>query len=216
MFGRNAWSRRWLGFAIVLSSSACGNVEQAKDVEVDQSHGGESALQPGDGSDPTPPTCEAYCDSVMSACAGNEAVYVSQSVCLAVCARFEPGEAAEPTGNTLACRALHATLAEHDPARECSAAGPGGGDRCGSDCEAYCALFSRICPELAAEQASVADCRASCAGLVDQPNLDLTRDHGGDTVECRLVHVSAASVGPIPHCEHARLAPTAPWCVEAD
>lgn len=91
---------------------ACGNVEQAP--PLDQSHGGESALEPSD--DPAmPSTCDEYCDSVMSACQDEHAVYASREVCLAMCSLFEPGDAAEPIGNTFACRAQHARLAERDP-----------------------------------------------------------------------------------------------------
>jgi len=216
MVGRNtsSSSRGRLGLSLVLWLNACGNLEQAK--EVDRSNGGESALQPS-GPDPTAPSCDEYCDKVMSACDREHAVYASRALCLAVCALLDVGDAVEPVGNTLACRVMHAKLAERDPDVECSAAGPGGGNRCGSDCEAYCALYAQVCPEEAGAQArDVAQCVTSCGALVDQQSFDVTRDHGGDTIECRLVHVSAASVAAIPHCEHARLEATVPWCVDAD
>lgn len=194
-------------------SIGCGNVERPGDVR--RSSGGDFALEPNARAPASPSSCDEYCDSVMSACQEQHSVYASLQMCLAVCAMFEPGSAEDPTGNTFACRALHAQLAQAQPEQECSAAGPGGGERCGSDCDAYCSLYPRVCPEEAHEQASdEADCLASCAALVDQPSLDVQRDHGGDTIECRLVHLSSASVMPSIHCAHARLEPSVPWCID--
>ena len=198
---------------LVALSIGCGNVEQARDVG--QSSGGESALEPKEGEPPSPSNCDDYCDSVMSACQQQHTVYGSLTMCLAMCALFEPGTAVDPTGNTFACRARHARLAQAEPEQECSAAGPGGGEGCGNDCDAYCSLYPKVCPDEAGEQASdEADCRASCAALVDQPNLDVQRDHGGDTIECRLVHLSSATIMPSIHCAHARLEPSVPWCID--
>jgi hypothetical protein len=151
----------------------------------------------------------------MQACVGDNAVYVNVDVCMAVCATLEPGEGTAPEGNTVACRAARARLAYDAPDTECRAAGPGGSDRCGSDCEAYCAIYPRLCPDEASAHGTEADCLTSCEALVDQDRFDVVADHGGDTVECRLVHASAAALEPALHCAHARLEPTEPWCVTA-
>jgi hypothetical protein len=201
-----AWSA--LGALLVY---ACGNVEHP--AEPVTPNGGEPPLETED-TTPESMTCEQYCEAVMQACEGDNAVYVNVAVCLAVCAQLEAGDALEPHGNTLACRAAHARLARSEPDAQCAAAGPGGAGSCGSDCEAYCALYPRICPDEADAQGS-ADCLVGCEALVDQDRFNVVADHGGDTVECRLVHVSAAAIEPSVHCAHARLEPTEPWCVSA-
>jgi len=50
----------------------------------------------------------------------------------------------------------------------------------------------------------------TCAGT-----YDVVRDHGGDTIECRLVHTSSATVLPKDHCPHAPIRPSQPWCINA-
>jgi hypothetical protein len=157
-------------------------------------------------------SCADYCDTVMSACTGQNAVYASGATCLAVCALLEPGDPEEPSGNTFACRNFFAQNAEREPDDYCSSAGPGGDGTCGSDCEAYCALFSQVCPDEAEEQGTDS-CVDQCGALPDHRGFDVVGDHGGNTVECRLVHVSSASLSPAEHCQHAQLLPTQPWCV---
>ena len=186
----------WLGLLLALS---CGNADKDSD-------------KGGTASEPATTTCASYCDRVMSACSGDNAVYINDEECLAVCALLEPGGSDESEGNTVACRTARARLAEREPEAYCSAAGPGGNDDCGSDCEAYCALYSQVCPTEAEAQGTDI-CIEQCATLVEQPGFDLIGDHQGDTVECRLVHVAAASLSPTEHCQHAQLSPTQPWCV---
>jgi hypothetical protein len=182
----------------LLLALSCGNAEEADDDETTT----ESAKG----------ACSEYCDGVMSACSGDNAVYVNLDACLALCALLEPGDPAKATGNTLACRAAEANLAEREPDSHCAAAGPGGSDTCGSDCESYCAMYPQVCPA-EAEAQGTETCLDQCRTLVDQPSFDLIADHGGDTLECRLVHLSSAVLHPTDHCQHAQLAPTEPWCV---
>jgi hypothetical protein len=117
--------------------------------------------------------------------------------------------------NTMVCRAkeaLHATQIEPDV--QCPFAGPGGADTCGSNCESYCYLMSRACAMFPQFQND--DCVTKCGALRDlteetlkpgESSLDATRDHEGDTVQCRIVHVASATVAPETHCWHAQLAP---------
>jgi hypothetical protein len=51
--------------------------------------------------------------------------------------------------------------------------------------------------------------------LDDQATFNVVADHGGDTVECRLVHVSSATLKPDDHCAHAPIRPSEPWCTGA-
>jgi hypothetical protein len=185
----------WLVFLMALS---CGKAEKADEDETTT----ESAKA----------ACSEYCEGVMSACTGANAVYVTADACRALCALLEPGDPAKATGNTLACRAAQASLAEREPDAHCAAAGPGGNDTCGSDCQAYCAMYPQVCPA-EAEAQGTDTCLDQCRMLVDQPSFDVTADHGGDTLECRLVHLSSSVLQPAAHCQHAQLAPTEPWCV---
>jgi hypothetical protein len=162
--------------------------------------------------DTTEPECQSYCADVMEACQGELAVYVSVEQCLALCEGFEPGDPFNSAPhNTLACRAREADAAKYKPAQHCPSAGPGGAGVCGSDCDAYCQLFPQICPA-DFEYTSETDCLKGCQGLTDQDRFSAQDDHGGDTVECRLVHLAAAAVYPLEHCQHALVEPTEPWC----
>jgi hypothetical protein len=155
--------------------------------------------------------CKDYCAVVMSNCSGDNSVYTTEELCLGVCAELEPGDPNEPSGNTVACRVQQADFAAREPADHCKAAGPGGNDVCGSDCDAYCALYPKVC-RTNYEYLSTADCLKACSGLTKQDSFNVVTDHGGDTIECRLVHVSSATVKPDEHCPHALIPPTQPWC----
>jgi hypothetical protein len=161
------------------------------------------------------PACESYCDDVMEFCVGPDAAYSGRETCLGTCAKLDPGDSLEPAGNTLACRAAQAKLAGSvgEPAIYCQRAGPGGDDTCGSNCESYCQLMERSCPT---QHKDVPGCVAKCEALNDVNRFDVIEDHGGDTLQCRLVHVSSATVEPEDHCPHAQFRPTEPWCIAKD
>jgi hypothetical protein len=165
---------------------------------------------------PTPvdsPECVHYCDAVMSACTGNFAAYTTRTTCLGACRSLPPGDPLEPTGATVACRTRQAELAAstREPAAYCPQAGPGGAGVCGTNCTAYCALLASACPK---EFGVMPNCPLACAALKDTGKLDVVANHEGDTIQCRLVHVSSATVEPRSHCPHSALAPTE-WCIEA-
>lgn len=169
--------------------------------------------------------CKEYCTTVMANCTGTNKVYSTKETCYGVCAKLPPGEQAEPYGNTVLCRLNEAKAAGDptagEPKTHCPAAGPGGnspgaGENCGTNCEAYCYLMQRVCPK---DYESVPDCVDKCAALKDTGSFDVAANHSGDTLQCRLVHVSSATGGPAAnaeHCPHARFRPTDPWCVEKD
>jgi hypothetical protein len=191
-------------FALLLCLS-CGSVKKAEDTGAEGGAGGSVSEQE------TAP-CADYCDKVMAVCVGEHAVYASHAACLALCGLLDTGDFGEPAGNTLACRSSNAIAAEREPNDYCAAAGPGGNGTCGTDCETYCALYPQVCPAEADAQGTES-CVEDCQALVDQPGFDVVADHGGDTVECRLVHLTSATLQPAEHCQHAQLAPTQPWCV---
>lgn len=156
--------------------------------------------------------CTSYCDTVMEACRGDNAVYNARETCLGVCALLPQGDRLEPgTGNTVACRMRQAELAlEIEPAAHCRNASPGGHGVCGTNCEAYCSLLEDSCPN---EYRETEDCLRTCAGFEDRGILDVLTDHDGNNVQCRLVHVSSATVQPEEHCRHSRAYPTE-WCID--
>lgn len=172
-----------------------------------------SAGAAGGGSMPVDPIvarasqlCLDYCNTVQTSCTGKSAQYASQIACLAVCEQLPPGTAGAMAGNTVQCRVGRAKLAATtgEAANYCFSAGPGGGGVCGSDCEGYCTLMTAKCTQLG----TLSQCEASCSIVPDLslPPTNLRYDasqQSGDSLQCRLFHVSAANVDPVGHCAHA-------------
>lgn len=185
------------------------------------SAGGPSAGGTGGAAATEAPLCERYCDTVATACTGANEQYASLDACLAVCERLEPGAPGDLPGNTVECRLARAELAQRtgEAANYCYSAGPGGAGACGDDCEGFCALMAETCP---AAMGSFAECLPACEAV---PNLSGAPDfvtyntavQDGNSVQCRLFHVTAATLDPIAHCVHAAgLAPCATPAATAD
>jgi hypothetical protein len=141
--------------------------------------------------------------------------------------------------DALRCRqdkadALANTLAV-DRVAECQAAGPGGQTApiesgCGTLCDAYCTLMAGVCPRTSltsteggtavadgpTASTDPAECLRICNDLSKLPNKDsynaadgIPRSGDGNTVQCRLWHIGAASLSTKSastdsiHCEHA-------------
>ncbi len=186
---------------LLLAMGACQAIAGIEDRRLDPSQQSEASAQ-----------CSAYCDTVMDVCRGEDAVYTTPELCLAVCALLDPGDPVEPVGNTVACRQQQAKAAELEPAEHCRYLGPGGNGKCGSDCDAYCELFPTVCPDYVKYE-TTASCLKACRGLIDQDSFDVEADYDGDTIECRLVHLTSATLRPKEHCPHAPLVPGGPVCV---
>ena len=150
--------------------------------------------------------CLDYCNTVQASCTGKSAQYASQVACLAVCEQLPPGNAGAMTGNSVQGRIGRAKLAATtgEPGDYCFSAGPGGAGVCGTDCEGYCILMTAKCRQLG----TLDQCEASCS-IVPDLSLPPTNLHydasqqSGDSLQCRLFHVSAANVDPVGHCAHA-------------
>lgn len=158
------------------------------------------------GSSPSTASCARYCSIVNGSCTGPDQQYASDAACLAVCGALPWGGASDSSGNTVQCRLVRAELASTtgEPSDYCYAAGPGGGGVCGSNCEGYCALMTATCSELG----SVRECLEACAAVPDLtrgPSMRpaATMLQSGNTLQCRLFHVSAATLDPSGHCPHA-------------
>ncbi len=153
----------------------------------------------------TSESCVEYCDTVMEACTGELAVYTTRRTCIDVCNALDPGTDTEPAGNTVACRKRQANLALQGEAGEfCPDAGPSGGAACDGPCPAWCQLLSEACPE---DHEALSDCESSCPALEDVGTFNVDEFYTGDTIQCRLIHVSAAFDDDV-HCEHAKFQAT--------
>jgi len=154
--------------------------------------------------------CRDYCTLVQQSCVGTNAVYATEATCLGICALLPAGDPNEPAGNTVACRISQAGLAQttNEPESYCPAAGPAGAGACGTSCESYCLLYTGACK-------AQDDCVDKCKGLEDTKSFDAAANYNGDTLQCRLVHTSAATVNPDEHCVHAQLRANGP-CLDPD
>jgi hypothetical protein len=91
-----------------------------------------------------------------------------------------------------------------EPGDYCFGAGPGGAGICGSDCEGYCTMMTQKCTQFA----NLSQCLTACAVVPDlsRPPMNLRYDSSqdsGNSLQCRLFHVTAASIDPGGHCVHA-------------
>lgn len=176
---------RTLILASLVVAAGCGNdkVPQAADDPVD-------AAVVVDAPDDEPLTldCASYCNGILNACGGEVAQYDSVQECLGVCEHFDAGELGDDLGNTLGCRVHHTELARLDPATHCEHAGPSGGSMCGDICDGFCAVAPAVC----GAQYSAQNCDDRCAALTSEPRYSVNST--GDTVECRLYHLTKATV----------------------
>ncbi|HEX6765335.1 MAG TPA: hypothetical protein VF103_07650 [Polyangiaceae bacterium] len=204
---------RALVTAAVLSATALGCV-QIMDIE-DATCDPVVAACPNETSALTPSAlCEEYCDTVMDACPGDASVYSGSELCLDVCKQLPPGSEGDTFTNSVQCRLEQARTVKKQNGTDlsqCPAAGPGGeaklddgGPLCGSACEAFCSIYMRVCTD--AEQFKVfadeKECLDDCATVPDLGGYS-TAISEGNTIQCRLWHVTAAADDPYPHCNHA-------------
>jgi hypothetical protein len=76
------------------------------------------------------PNCELYCEAVEAVCTDDNAISFPES-CEASCADFPLGDPSATSGNSLACRIYHATVAgKSEPEVHCPHASPDGGGVC--------------------------------------------------------------------------------------
>jgi hypothetical protein len=173
--------------------------------------GSEAAGTAGSSDEPVAPNpgdtlCGRYCASLSLNCIEGNQQYASEMACLAVCAVLEPGAPGDASGNTVECRLGRAELAGStgEPSNYCFSAGPGGAGVCGSNCEGFCRIMTATCSELGTN----AECLETCSLVPDRslpPESEPynTASQAGNSLQCRLFHVSAASLDPPGHCAHA-------------
>jgi hypothetical protein len=159
---------------------------------------------PGGGPDMNtaqPATCAAYCATIEANCTTANDQFSTAADCMASCATWEQGALGAQDGNSLECRAYHATAAGASPAIHCRHAGPGGDGACGMNCEGFCTLVLGVCTAGNEVYADLNECMTACAGFEPNPPYSAA-ETAGDTFACRLYHATVASTNPGLHCDH--------------
>jgi hypothetical protein len=148
--------------------------------------------------------CASYCQTVLTACVDDFAVYSNDRTCEGFCAVLPEGTD-DQNANTVRCRLKQAMLASDTGEVDfhCPLAGPGGDDTCGSNCEGYCTVLAATCPEeLTDTFGDLAGCLEQCPSIPDLGTYNLSQTTG-NSIQCRLWHLSAATIDPGSHCSHA-------------
>lgn len=181
---------------------------------------GGSSTSTGTGGTAAAPTCTTYCATIKQNCsvatpaASATQQYPDDATCMAVCASFPTtGMTGDQSGDTLQCRAYHATAAASNATLHCPHAGPTGGSSdpastgvCGDPCEAFCNLEAVACTGANQVYATTSDCTTACKafkapGASDPPEFS-DADTAGNTFDCRMYHLTAATQNPTLHCPH--------------
>jgi len=152
----------------------------------------------------------------MSACQTPNAVYSSQAH---LPRRVRPSclpahRTSLPTTTPSRVAKRYAILAKNsEPRLQLSAGGPWRGrGTCGTNCESYCTLIKKACPD---QGALLTDCE----NQLRRPfrtvgTLDVVANHEGDTLELPPSCTSAPRRSkPATHCSHTGVFPTA-FCVD--
>lgn len=171
--------------------------------------------------------CETYCQMSSELCTGEYAIFHNETDCANTCATYSDEE--------LKCRRdeleeIKQSRSNEAPAKCAGASISGGPKKCGGDaCHNYCKAMGQVCGEAHPEQGvaySAADgsnsdeCVRQCSVIPNREKMagraasentfDLKKDHEGDTIQCRLVHLTLASTSPKladEHCAHAYINP---------
>jgi hypothetical protein len=131
----------------------------------------------------------------MGACTAANAQYATAADCATVCAFWEHG--ADMMANTVECHDYHAGAAMTAPDMHCIHAGPWGDGQCGDPCDNFCELDLAACP---GEYADAATCSTAC-GLYAEGDYSAA-SASGDTLACRMYHLTVATGDPEGHCDH--------------
>ena len=189
---------------------------------------GDSGTTSSDGPPAVMQDCATYCNEIQANCTAANAQYPDAAHCMAACASFPMGNAADrgPGQNTLGCRIYHAGAPSMmTPATHCPHAGPAGdlvsvatNGQCGDACTSFCTLEIKACGSMdtpitgiTPQYQNAADCMTKCGAF------DKTHPYGptaaGDSLACRLYHATNAAVSAttaMTHCAHTANTPTGP------
>lgn len=162
-------------------------------------------------------SCADYCGTIQTNCKDANQQYTDEASCMAVCATFPIGTEADKDGNTLGCRTYHAGAAASGAGTHCPHAGPLGGGACGTDeCDNFCEIAVAVCgDQMPPPYADKGACMTACMGFVDTMTTPYnTAATAGDTLACRMYHLTVASVDDASkdaHCPH--IVEASPVCV---
>lgn len=148
--------------------------------------------------------CETYCETVIDVCTNENAQYTTNVQCTQLCSHMNVGTEEDTSGNTLGCRDNFSFEAAELPQANCVAAGPGGNGICGSNCESFCQLQNAICIDANQQFSSEEACLSACASL-DNTIPYTSTVLSGNSLSCRISHLTLASRAPDTHCSHIAL-----------
>ncbi|MBS1150061.1 MAG: hypothetical protein H6Q89_1759, partial [Myxococcaceae bacterium] len=153
-------------------------------------------------------TCAAYCTTIQANCQAvtdggtSNAQYPSAAACTGTCSAFSQGDAGTTAGNSLECRAYHATASTANLALHCPHAGPAGDGVCGSNCESFCAIALAKC---SGTFNSAGACMSACNNFTGSGGRYNSSASTGNTFNCRMYHLSVAAsstANATTHCPH--------------
>jgi hypothetical protein len=171
-----------LGTAICDGNATCGNTDGAYVCACNAGYvgNGKSCAK----------LCDLYCAAITSNCVGGYQQYLDIATCQATCntnAAWAYGQVGDTSGDSVACRYTQANSAAIAPASFCGAAGPTGGNTCGTWCDGYCDLMLHSC---SGTYASATACQSACAAFPSNGAIGVTT---GDSVQCRSTYAMSAS-----------------------
>ena len=134
------------------------------------------------------PTCADYCKFVTLNCHDINAMYKDEAACLKACPAIPVGQGEDMSGDTLGCRLNHAHAALTLPAGECTAAGPGGDNVCGANCDGFCQMAVKFCPQIWGDDKA---CQADCATF-DTNTWYSANVVTGNNLACRMFYATMA------------------------
>jgi len=157
--------------------------------------------------------CESYCGIFAKTCGSQSSILNNAgSSCLTACSNLTNGALGDVAGNTVECRAYHASFPSVANATfHCPHASISGGGACGSLCDTYCHFAINACTGTNQLYANLAACTTNCSAFsAAQMSAGSPGITDGDSLHCRIYHLSvAASQGVLgaaatTHCPHGR------------
>ena len=151
--------------------------------------------------EPIVPDYASYCATINETSTGDLQQYGATAQCMATCAGFAPGAVGDEIGNSVGCRMHYALEASEDPQTHCRVAGPGGNGVCGSNCEGFCQIQSVACVGPDQQFSTITQCIDVC-NQYDPSVAYSSMVTAGDSLACRLYHLTVASASAQVHCPH--------------
>jgi hypothetical protein len=220
-------SRVALTLCCLFVLASCQKIAGIPDTRLPPNGEGDGGAKPG--------ACASFCELALELCTEEFTIYQSPAVCETACALYSDEDRK--------CREdelkdLQAANSENERYLYCPRASIGGGGKCGGSlCKNYCNAMAVACSDYVEDNVVYPDadgthgesCEAKCAVIPDKEKarlgagastFDIDADHEGDTIQCRLVHLTLATeeVFAQEHCPHAYISPQPmngnrpPWC----